>query len=179
MPQIASNFSTPPLRPGTRVFVDTNVIVYAYSESEPVKRELARAALNDIEPVISTQVLSEFCNYLLRKLKISASDARILVDNLTDRCIVEPVTPDIVREALRLNARYGWSYYDSQIIAAALDCGVDVLYSEDMQAGQVVDGVLTIASPFRHGYALHEPAAPAYVVQPEAVPAIAKTRRKK
>ena len=177
MAQLASNSSLPPLRPGTRVFVDTNVIVYAYSGSEPVKRELARAALNEIEPVISTQVLAEFCNYLLRKVKIAATEARVLLDNLTDRCIVEPITPDIVREALRLNARYGWSYYDSQIIATALECGLDVLYSEDMQAGQVVDGLLTIASPFQHGYALHQPPASAYVAAPEQLPL--KSKRKK
>ena len=59
------------------------------------------------------------------------------------------VTPSIVGDALRIMERYRYSFYDSQILAAALAAGAKVLYSEDLQREQIVDGTLTIRSPFR------------------------------
>jgi predicted nucleic acid-binding protein len=59
------------------------------------------------------------------------------------------VSPPIVFDALRIMERFGYGFYDSQIIAAALACGASVLYSEDLHRGQMMDGRLSIRSPFR------------------------------
>jgi predicted nucleic acid-binding protein len=64
-------------------------------------------------------------------------------------CEVIVVSPPIVYDALRIMERFGYGFFDSQIIAAALACGASVLYSEDLNHGQMVDGKLSIRSPFR------------------------------
>ncbi len=64
-------------------------------------------------------------------------------------CEVIVVSPPIVFDTLRIMERFGYNFYDSQIIAAALACGASTLYSEDLHHGQMVDGRLSIRSPFR------------------------------
>ena len=64
------------------------------------------------------------------------------------RVSCEPLDVGTVLSALRLGERLGYSHYDSQIIAAALAAGCSVLYSEDMQHGQLIDDTLTILNPF-------------------------------
>ncbi len=64
-------------------------------------------------------------------------------------CEMIVVSPPIVYEALRIMERFGYGLFDSQIIAAALACGASVLYSEDLHHGQMVDGKVSIRSPFR------------------------------
>ena len=64
-------------------------------------------------------------------------------------CEMIVVSPPIVYEALRIMERFGYGLFDSQIIAAALACGASTLYSEDLHHGQMVDGKVSIRSPFR------------------------------
>ena len=72
---------------------------------------------------------------------------RILV-SITTRVDCEPLTSETVLAAVRLGDRLAYSHCDSQIIAAALSGGCTVLYSEDMQHGQLIDGALMIVNPF-------------------------------
>jgi hypothetical protein len=69
--------------------------------------------------------------------------------SIAANCEVVVVSPPIVFDALRIMEKFGYGFYDSQIIAAALACGASVLYSEDLHHGQTVDGKLSIRSPFR------------------------------
>ncbi len=62
---------------------------------------------------------------------------------------VHPITPVTVIAALAIAERYGFSHFDSLIIATAMDAGCDTLYSEDMQDGQLIDNRLTVINPFR------------------------------
>lgn len=140
-----------------RVFLDSNVLVYAYSFTDVPRRERARVLADLPGAVISTQVLSEFANVLLRKFAMADNEVRNRVAEVAARCHVIAVTPAIVLDAFRVRARYRLGFYDSQIIAAALAATASVLYSEDLHAGLLVDGKLRIVSPFqlrveqRHG----------------------------
>jgi predicted nucleic acid-binding protein len=136
--------------PAERVFLDSNVLVYAHSASDPVRRELARTAADLPGAVVSAQVLGELANVMLRKFALPDAQVREKVAEIAARCEVVPVTAAIVLDAFRIRERYRLGFFDSQIVAAALAAGAAMLYSEDLHDGLVVDGRLRVVSPFRH-----------------------------
>lgn len=131
-----------------RIFLDSNVLLYAYSASDLRKQERARELADDPGAVISTQVLSEFANIVLRKFGMPLAEARRRTAEISERCEVVVVTPAIVLEAFRIRERFGFGFFDSQIVASALAARATTLYSEDLHHGQTIEGVLRIASPF-------------------------------
>ena len=131
-----------------RIFLDSNVLLYAYSETDPGKRARARTLADDPGAIISTQVLSEFANVVLRKFGMPVAEARRRTAELAARCDVFTVTPATVIEAFRIRERFGFGFFDSQIVASALASGATTLYSEDLHHGQTIDGILRILSPF-------------------------------
>ncbi|OGR02556.1 MAG: DNA-binding protein [Deltaproteobacteria bacterium RIFOXYD12_FULL_53_23] len=132
-----------------KCFIDTNVVLYLYSEDEPEKKAAAEAVVRGAERAwISTQVLSETANVLRRKFKLDYPNIAAVVAELRAACNIHIVTAETVTLALSLGARYRHSYFDSLILAAALECGCDTLVSEDMQGGMLVESSLTIRNPF-------------------------------
>jgi predicted nucleic acid-binding protein len=127
-----------------KAFVDSNVFLYLYSTDEDVKREKAIAALKEHKCVTSTQALNEFCNVCTKKWKLPVEDIEKAVDEICGACMVYPLTPEIIKQALPLYSRYGYSFYDCLMLSAALSSHCNLLLSEDMQDGQTIDGVLTI-----------------------------------
>jgi len=137
----------------TPIFVDTNIFLYAAS-SAPVERAKtlrARQLLTTIDVALSTQVLQEFYWIATRphKLGMSHEEAQKLND-LWKLFHIQPITIGVVEDALALCARYQITYWDAAIIAAARHLGCELLYSEDLNAGQRYDGVL-VANPFVDG----------------------------
>ena len=130
-----------------RIFLDTNVLVYSYAEHEPLKRTLAQAVVASAsgEAWISTQVLIEFINVSHRKLKAAWPDIQVTLIELLNSYQVKPAT---IAHATRLAHRYGFSWFDALIVAAALECGCDTLYSEDFNPGQLIEGTLRVMNPF-------------------------------
>jgi len=129
-------------------FFDTNVLLYLLS-ADPVKADRAEALLSN-GGTISVQVLNEFASVALRKLAMSVAELREILEPVRSVCQVEPVTEDTHDRALALVERYGFSFYDALLMAAALRAGCARLYSEDLQHGQLVDRQLRIVNPFRH-----------------------------
>lgn len=82
------------------------------------------------------------------KRRVPWPETRAFLDEILTMVRVWPLTLDIHRSGLRLAERYGFSVYDSFIVAAALEADCDTLWSEDMQHGLVIDGRLRIANPF-------------------------------
>lgn len=130
-------------------FLDTNVLVYAFGNDDPRKREVARSLAESGDALVGTQVLSELANVLTRRMGFSAAETRSRISGIAASCEGFVVTPSVVLDALRVMERYQYSFYDSQILAAALAAGTKVLYSEDLHSDQTIDGTLTIRSPFR------------------------------
>jgi len=131
-----------------RVFFDTNVLVYAYSSSDAAKRQVALTLGITPDRWISTQVLIEFTNVLARKLKTSWPDIQLSLIELTNNNSVQTTSPATIAHATRLAQRYGFSWFDALIVAAALECGCETLYSEDLHAGQLIEGTLQVVNPF-------------------------------
>ncbi len=128
-------------------FVDTNTVIYSLGE-DATKRRKALAILAR-KPVISIRVLNETANTMRRKLNFDLPAIRRFLLDLMGESRMHPITPATVLAALTIAERYGFSHYDSLIVATALEAGCRTLYSEDMQHGQLIDNRLTIINPFR------------------------------
>ena len=128
-------------------FVDTNIALYSLSD-DMIKRRQALAILVD-QPVLSLQVLNEAANVMRRKLGFDIPAIREVLLRWLRESRLHPLAPSTLLSALDVAARYGFSHYDSLIIAAALESGCSTLYSEDLRHGQVIDQHLTIINPFK------------------------------
>lgn len=135
-------------------FLDTNVLVYLFDETDAAKqaaaRDLVQAALNNGSGVISFQVVQETLNVLTRKLKVFArgDDAEFFMQQtLVPMWRVQP-SAALYAAALEIRQRLGFGFYDSLIVAAAQEAGCRRLLSDDLQHGQRI-GKLRVENPFR------------------------------
>ena len=132
-------------------FLDTNVFVYLFDETAPDKREraerLVRRSLEEGSGCISYQVVQETLNVVTRKLGARPASARLLLDDVLAPLWQVNPSRSLYSRGLRLHGQLGFSFYDSLIVAAALEAGCTRLYSEDLHHGQRVDQ-LTIQNPF-------------------------------
>lgn len=127
-------------------FFDTNVLVYVAS-SDATKADRAEAAIA-AGGAVSVQVLNELANVARRKMRMSWDDTHMLLGAVRGLLAVHPVTLETHEAGLRIAERYGFAVYDAMIVASALQIGCDVLWSEDMQDGMVLEGRLRIFNPF-------------------------------
>ncbi|MBF0146768.1 MAG: PIN domain-containing protein [Magnetococcales bacterium] len=132
------------------VFVDTNLWVYALVASGDRRHGLARQWLATLgqTPVINGQVLREIGRILKDKARIDEEELRYAMIRLYATCRLVPDSQDLFLRASRLRETHAFSYWDSLIVAAALEGSCVTLFTEDMQHGQVIEGVLTILNPF-------------------------------
>jgi predicted nucleic acid-binding protein len=126
-------------------FFDTNVLLYLLSAD--AKAEKAEALLAK-GGTISVQVLNEFASTASRKLKMKWPEIREILATIRAVCDVVPVTVEVHERGLAIVERYGVSFYDSLILAAAEEAGCRVVYSEDMQNGQKIREMI-IRNPFQ------------------------------
>ncbi|HTC40926.1 MAG TPA: PIN domain-containing protein [Candidatus Acidoferrales bacterium] len=136
-----------------RFFLDTNVFVYSFDASSPKKAEQARKLIrNAIETgggIISYQVVQEFFNVALRRFSkpMSSLDAEQYLSTTFRPLLSVHSSPALYGEALRIGARFQLPWYDSLIVASAIEGQCEVLYSEDFQDGQQV-GSVKLSNPF-------------------------------
>jgi predicted nucleic acid-binding protein len=134
---------------GGKAFIDTNVFAYLYSDDEAEKQQRALSAIHQYDCVTSTQALNEFCNVCTGKWNLPTGDIQNAVDEICSVCTVMTVNEEIIKQALVLRERYKYSYYDCLMLASALTGSCDLLLSEDMSDGQVIEGTLTIQNVFK------------------------------
>jgi len=132
-----------------KTFIDTNILIYAFTADEPTKQETALKFLNDCLPVISTQVVKEFSNVLLKKTNIGLKAIRETINEIIDVADVVNEEIGLIFAAFDIHERYKFSFYDSLIVAAAMKSRCKALFSEDMQNGLVIDETLKIVNPFK------------------------------
>ncbi|MCK4608895.1 MAG: PIN domain-containing protein [Gammaproteobacteria bacterium] len=136
---------------GERFFLDTNILIYSFDHSDKIKRnkaqELVSVALSSGLGVISYQVVQEFLNVAGKKFVFPSAKLRLYFDKVLDPlCEVYP-DMKLYRFAVDIKDRFKFSFYDSLIIASAIESDCKVLYSEDLQDGQVLLG-LKVKNPF-------------------------------
>ncbi len=127
-------------------FFDTSALLYLLSaDSRKADRIEGLLAAGG---TISVQVLNEFSAVALRKLAMPLPEVREILATVRAVCRVEPVTTETHDRALVVRERYGFAFYDSVLIAAALIAGCRRLYCEDLQHGQLIDRQLRVINPF-------------------------------
>jgi predicted nucleic acid-binding protein len=131
---------------GADSFFDTSVLLYLLSD-DSVKADRIETLLV-ARGVISVQVLNEFAVVALRKLKMPLNEVREILDTIRAVCAVEPITVETHDRGLAVFERYRFSLYDSMLVATALISGAKILYSEDLQHGQIIDNQLRVTNPF-------------------------------
>ena len=130
----------------SEVFLDTNIILYGI-DSNLEKSKIAHKLVSG-NPCISTQVINEFANVLLRKYKWLPKEVASTINEISERLSIIIVTEKTAIAATTLLEEYYFSWWDSLMVAAALEANCKILYSEDMQHNQVINNVLTIKNPF-------------------------------
>lgn len=131
----------------SRPFFDSNCMIYAFT-SGGAKAGTARDLIST-GGVVSLQVLNETANTLRRKFGVGWERIGEIVEEIQILCPrPRAMNLDTHRRAIRVCQRYNFSFYDGLIIASALEAGCRVLYTEDLQHGQEIDG-LRIENPFR------------------------------
>lgn len=136
------------------LFIDTNVFIYQLDTSDPRKHQIAeqtvRSALNKRNACISWQVVQECMNVMLHKaaVKLPAAAARNYLDVVLLPLMQLSPSAAVYHRALDVQARWGFSLYDALIVASAMQAGCTTLLSEDLQHGQMLDG-LRVVDPFR------------------------------
>jgi predicted nucleic acid-binding protein len=136
-----------------KFFLDTNVFAYIFDEAAPDKRQLAANLLDHAvatnEGVISFQVAQEFISLAFRRLRppLSSTEAEQFLALTLGPLLSVQSSNVLYWEALHLSRRYSLSWYDSLIVAAALEANCRILYTEDFQHGQKFDN-LRVQNPF-------------------------------
>jgi predicted nucleic acid-binding protein len=130
-----------------KAFFDSNVLLYL-AAGDDERADRVEEIIED-GSTISVQVPNEIANVARRKWKMPWSDANALMVRLREMFEVIPLTEQVHLDGMRIAERHRLSVYDGFIIAAAVVSGCEILYSEDMHHGLVVDGRVTVVNPFR------------------------------
>jgi len=129
-----------------KFFIDSNICLYLFDEDR--KKVAIAESLFTKNAVVSTQVLAETGNVLSKKFLFSKEKAMDTIRFIRNKVEVKSVTPELFDSASAIFIRYKFSFYDSIIIAAALDAKCSILYTEDLQHKQIIEKTLTIINPF-------------------------------
>ncbi|MCL5743078.1 MAG: PIN domain-containing protein [Acidobacteria bacterium] len=134
-----------------KAFFDTNVLLYMLADADVRRRDVARqlfeSCVDSRTIILSTQVVQEFYAAGSRKLSLPVRELRTVVGKLLTLPLVT-LGPGEIRSALHFEERYGISFWDALIVAAAVSAGAGVLYTEDLNDGQLF-GPVTVRNPFR------------------------------
>lgn len=140
-----------------RYFLDTNIFLYSIldpkNESEKEKEKISLSAIEneEINLIISSQVINELANCLFKKSSLTGQRIIEIIAKILELVEIIPLTSEITLIAVELKERYGFSFYDSLIVAAALSAQCDVLLTEDLQHQQIIEynsNRLKVVNPF-------------------------------
>jgi predicted nucleic acid-binding protein len=122
--------------------------VYAVAQDDP--RCQSAEELISAGGTVSVQILNEFAAVVRKKTKMPWREVHLALESVKVLCPNPlPITIDTHKQALAIAEKYGYRIYDALIVASALEARCAILYSEDMQDGQVINGKLTVRNPFR------------------------------
>ena len=129
-------------------FLDTNILLYRYSKQDEQKRPIAANLLESGRAMVSAQVLNEFCNVTRRKFPETYANIDATIAEILGLLPVASLDETDTKNALRVSRRYGFSFYDSLIVAVAEQHSCKIVLSEDLQHGMVLDSGVRILNPF-------------------------------
>lgn len=127
-------------------FFDSNISIYLFDNNEQKKEAVIELVVQ--RPLISSQVIIECLNISIKKLKISKEVCFKNAELLMENCEFCMITIQTLKKSFEVAKRFQYSHLDSLIIATALEANCSILYSEDLQHGQIIDKKLKIINPF-------------------------------
>ena len=135
-----------------KFFFDSNILVYLQDSNDEQKQQIARQLVSEQTKkqwaVISTQVLQEFYNVTTTKLQQDKSIIKKCIRNFYTNIETVQISPQIIEHAIDISVKIQCSFWDSLIIAAAVYAQCNILYTEDLNDGQIIYGV-KIVNPFK------------------------------
>jgi len=132
-----------------KVFLDTNLLIYLYSESEAEKRNAVYRIFDLNHCITSLQVLNEASNIWFKKYGWDGTKIQRHLDNIELLCDnILMIERNTINIALSLKDRYGYSYYDCLVLSSALESNCNIIMTEDMNNGQIINERLKISNPF-------------------------------
>lgn len=132
-----------------KAFLDTNMVLYLYSSTEIGKKRIIEELLEQTLTFhISTQVINEFINVMSKKKKLSIDVINLAIDELSTAFVILNINFSTIKLALSIANKNKYAYFDSLIIASALENDCVLLYSEDMHHTHLIDNQLKISNPF-------------------------------
>ncbi|GBU24395.1 hypothetical protein R83H12_01025 [Fibrobacteria bacterium R8-3-H12] len=133
------------------VFVDTNIFIYAYTKDEEYKYEISSNLLRENVSreniIISVQVINEFYS-IMTKYEYSHKQIENYLKEITQQVKINSLNLRTIERCLSIREKYRYSWWDSLILTSALESNCSILYSEDLQHGQVIENSLEIVNPF-------------------------------
>ncbi|MBA4389476.1 MAG: hypothetical protein C0399_00865 [Syntrophus sp. (in: bacteria)] len=138
-----------------KVFVDSNIFIYAKIKTQDAEKHIGAQSLLrslDRQVIISIQVLNEFYNTLVR-LGLDDATIQSFLKQIMQSALTQSINKSTIELCWEMRNGYHYSYYDSLILASAFESRCTILYSEDMQHGQVIEKTLKIVNPFYSGHA--------------------------
>ncbi len=136
-----------------KYFIDTNIFIYAFDQEDSEKNKIAnnliKSALIEGQGCISFQIIQEFINVSTKKIKVpmSFSDCHKYLDSVLSPLCEIFTNIDLYHGALEIMERWLYSFYDSLVIAGAIQADCEILYSEDLQHNQKIQS-LKVINPF-------------------------------
>jgi len=126
---------------------DTNVLIYAFGKHDDKRKHIAKEIIATCN-IISLQVVNETVYVLLKKFNFQEQELDKVIEFIKQKFVISNLNINILDKTLKIAARYSFSFWDSMMVASAIDNHCSVLYTEDLQHGQVIDGSLKIINPF-------------------------------
>ena len=137
-----------------KIFIDTNILVYLFDKTERQKQTQAKKIISErlssSKFFLSVQVINEFINITTKKISfpIPLNKQKEIIDLLNDIFIIASLSLETTLSAIEIKNKYKYSFWDSLIISSAIENKCNILFSEDMQHGSIVESTLTIVNPF-------------------------------
>lgn len=139
------------MKDNSKVFFDSNILIYVVDDRDLTKQnkaiEIITKSIDSENGIISTQSLQEFYNATTRKLRCTPEKAKEYAKNFASSFDVQQISPDMIYNAIDISIANKISFWDSLIVSAAQDSGCVIIYSEDLNDGQIINGV-KILNPF-------------------------------
>jgi predicted nucleic acid-binding protein len=133
-----------------KIFLDSNILIYLYSIDEPKKKSILEELVNTLDTIIiSSQVLNEFINVMHKKRKITFDILAHGVKELCESFTVVGITVQTIEKALLIAHKHNYNYFDSLIIATALEHKCSILLTEDMHHNHTIENTLRLINPFK------------------------------
>jgi len=130
-----------------KITLDSNILIYAFANNNDFRKSIAKDIIAKCN-IISLQAVNETSYILLKKFKLPEEELEKVIQFMKNQFIISSLTTNILDQTITLCKKYDFSFWDSMMIAAALENHCSIIYTEDLSHGQLIENRLRIIYPF-------------------------------